>query len=497
MKKSVKRVVAIITATAIVVTMLLSVPFLASASSAPAAQNLESSLLKVWADPENVLTQDDVTAFNSGTKTALAGAVGIHKISSGSSYYMFLPSNADCTNLKFWFSSDTTVKIDGATLTSGQPTSVLSAINAGGISQSYSFTVGSSSYTVTAMKSGDVGAVYIDTNSGSISSINSSQDNSETGTIVVANPDGSVDYDGELAKMNGRGNASWNEVTGKKPYNIKLAESASLQGMPKAKKWSLIANDDGTDPSLLKNQIIYDFSDYIGIPYQVHSKPVDLYVNQQYFGCYQLTERVQIKSNRINITDAYENLEIANGTVDPATGLVVPKDLTGTSTNSVSSTNSGTVGQKEYSSSLASPSDYTGGYVYELEISQRWVEENAGFCAYNGQGWTIKNCDYVSKDMCDYSYDLLYALGGAVYNGGIVPSTSVSTTHKVKKTIFSSNETKTNPAPAAKYQGKKWSDLLDANSAVLFYWVQEYFQNLDASTTSNYFFKDSDSIDGK
>ncbi|MBQ3904840.1 MAG: CotH kinase family protein, partial [Eubacterium sp.] len=301
MKKPVKRVVAVITATAIAVTMLLSVPFLAAASSAPAAQNLESSLLKVWADPENVLTQDDVNAYNNGNgnKTVMAGAVGIHRISSsGSAYYLFLPSNTDCTSLKFWFSSSTTVKIGSETLTSGQPTSALSAINAGGVSQSYTFTVGSSSYNVTAMKSGEVGAMYIDTASGSISSINSSQSNSEEGTILVTNPDGTVEYDGDLAKMNGRGNASWNEVTGKKPYNIKLAESASLQGMPKAKKWSLIANDDGTDPSLLKNQIIYDFSDYVGIPYQVHSKPVDLYVNQQYFGCYQLTERVQIKSNR-------------------------------------------------------------------------------------------------------------------------------------------------------------------------------------------------------
>lgn len=497
MKKSIKKIIAVIAATAIAVTSLLSVPFFAAASSAPAAQNLESSLLSVWADPENVLTQEDVNSFGSSNKLTLAGAVGIHKISSGSGLYLFLPSNADCNNLKFWFKSSTSLKIDGNTITSGVPTNVLSAVNNGGISQSFTFNIGGTSSNVTVMKSGNVGAVYIDTQSGSISSINSSQSNSESGTIVVANPDGTIDYDGVLDKMNGRGNATW-DVTGKKPYNIKLAESASLQGMAKAKKWSLIANDDGTDPSMLKNQITYDFADYIGIRYQVHSKPVDLYVNQQYFGCYQLTERIQIKSNRVNVTDAYENLEIANGTVDPTTGLVTPADLSNVTSYSVSSSDSGTVGKKEYiSSNVNEPSDVTGGYIYELEISQRWVEESAGFCAYNGQGWVVKSCDNISHDMCYASYDLLYALGGAVYNNGIVPSTQISTTHKVKKSIFTSNETKTNPAPAAKYQGKKWSDLLDADSAVLFYWCQEYFQNLDASTTSNYFFKDSDSVDAK
>lgn len=498
MKKSAKRVLAIIVATALMVTSLCAVPFFAAASNAPAAQNLESSLLKVWADPENTLTQDDVNAFNSGTKTTMVGAVGIHRVATSGNYYLFLPSNADCNNLKFWFASGTTVKIGSTTLTSGEPTNALSAINAGGVSQSYTFTIGSSNYTVNAMKSGEVGAIYIDTASGSISSINSSKSNSESGTIMVTQPDGTVDYDGILDKMNGRGNATWNEVTGKKPYNIKLAESASLQGLPKAKKWSLIANDNSTDPSLLKDQITYDMADYIGLRYQVHTKPVDLYVNQQYFGSYQLAERIQIKSNRVNVIDAYENLEIANGTVDPTTGLVVPKDLTGTSASSVSESNSGNVGQKEYSSSLKSPEDVTGGYVFELEISKRWVEENAGFCAYNGQGWTIKSCDYVSTDMVNYCYDLLFALGGAVYNNGVVPNKSVTTTHKAKSGLFgSSNVSKTNPAPAAKYQGKKWSDLLDAESAVLYYWMQEYFQNLDASTTSNYFFKDSDTVDGK
>ena len=67
---------------------------------------------------------------------------------------------------------------------------------------------------------------------------------------------------------------------------------------------------------------------------------------------------------------------------------------------------------------LTDPADLTGGYLYELEISQRWPD-GLGFCAYNRQGWTVKSHDYASRHQIDYSFNLLYAMGSSVYNGGI------------------------------------------------------------------------------
>lgn len=54
--------------------------------------------------------------------------------------------------------------------------------------------------------------------------------------------------------------------------------------------------------------------------------------------------------------------------------------------------------------------------------------------------------------MVNYSYDLLYALGSAVYNGGVVPNKSTTTSTPLQ-TVFTMRTT-TNPAPATEYQNK-------------------------------------------
>lgn len=523
MKKTFKKLMSILVTLTILTSTLLIMPITASAASSPV--EVEKYSLAVWADPQNVLSQAEIDSFTNGDTLATLGGIKPYSRSTSTSgsiggiggtrnYYWFFPSNADLSALKIWFSAGTQVTIDGTAITSGQATDLFADINEGGVSKAVTVGIAGVNYNVTAIKSGDVGTVYIDTSSGSISAINGSDDHSvsETGTIMVVRPDGTVDYHGIMDKMSGRGNGTWNEGSLKKPYNIKLNKSTSLLGMGAAKKWCLLANSG--DSTLVKDQLTYDFAKYIGIKYQPTCKPVDLYVNQQYIGSYQLSERVEIKTNRIDISDAFENLEIANGTTDPTTGAVIPADLTGTAAKLSGASKSSataskpivnssdfadhTVGAKISSPTLTNPSDSTGGYLYELEISNRWVAENAGFCAYNRQGWVIKNCDYASTDMINYSYDLLYALGSSVYNNGTVPSTSTTTKCKLlTATIARGANSITNPAPAAQYQGKKWSDLLDADSAVRYYWTQEFFKNMDSSTSSTYFFKDSDAVDSK
>ena len=507
MKKLSKKAVALITAVVLIITTLAVAPFTVSAAESP--QTLEKSYISIWADAQNVLTQQDVTDFKGGNKLSVLGGIAPFKRSTSSTkYYWFLPSTADCSALKLWF--DGTATIDGVEITSGVPTNTFADLNEGGVSREVSLVLDGTSYSVTVMKSGEVGTVYIDTNSGSLSTINSSEHTTfEAGSIMVVQPDGDVDYYGIMESMSGRGNGTWDKAGKKNPYNVKLAVSKSLLGMGQSKKWCLLAGSgSGNDESFVRNQMTYDFADYIGVKYQPHCKPVDLYVNQQYLGSYQLAEKVEIKSNRIAITDAYENLEIANGTTDAETGVIVPADLTGTSVGSYTSSGTqatgltntfgNTLGNRKYSSSLTSPTDYTGGYLYELEISQRWKDENVGFCAYNRQCWVIKSTDYASKEMVDYSYDLLYALGGSVYNKGVVPSAKVVTSTPSNGSLINGKTTSTtNPAPASQYQNKKWSDLLDADSAIKYYWTQEFFKNMDSSTSSTYFYKDTDAVDGK
>lgn len=511
MKKNVKRLLALLLSLTLLMTSLVITPLAVGAASA--VQDIEDDILQVWADCDNAITQEEFDAYNSNaSKTTMAGAVVVHRRTSNTStntnsYYLFFPSTVDNGNLRMWYTASS-LTINGTAIENGGTTDVFANLQPGNI-QDFTFNVAGTSHTVKVMKSANVGTVYIDTESGSLSKINNSSDHSayEGGTVMVVAPDGTVEYDGVMEKMQGRGNATWSAGGEKNPYNLKLGVSTSLLGMNKAKKWVLLANK--FDPTLIRDQLGYDYSKFIGVKYQPICKPVDLYCNQIYMGSYQLSEKVEIKSNRIDVNDAYENLEIANGTVDPTTGLITPADFDtnapttniykssgAVETSSTKATKCATIGNRKYSTGINSPDDITGGYLYELEISERWINENAGFCGYNRQGWVVKSADYATKDMVDYSYDLLYALGSAVYNKGTVPSTETKTTSGAT-TTYGSGTTITNPAPAAQYQGKKWSDLLDADSAVKYFWIQEYFKNLDSSTSSTYFYKDSDSVDSK
>ena len=524
MKKT-KKILSAFLALVFASSVFFAVPVATEAVSKPG--DLESAGLQFWADPENNLTVLDINAFiGNQSKTTMTGAVGVYKRSTDSSYYyLFLPSNADCNNLKVWFTA-ANASVDGVALTNGQPTDVFKDLDEGGIKKDYTLKLNSTTYSLVAIKSGDVGAVYLDTESGSIKSINGSSDHSvsEAGTALIVDENGVVQYDGDMDSLKGRGNATWSTGNNKNPYGFKLAQSVSLMGLGKGKKWVLLANSVDKN-TLIKDQIIYDFAKYIGIDYQPTCRPVDLYVNQQYYGSYQLCEKVEIKSGRVDVNDSYEALEIANGTVDAETGAVTPADFDTMSNfatrvynlNNVRQTiatgatsYAHTIGCRRYSgytrsgldtlSDLNDPADITGGYVFELEISQRWAEETTGFCAYNRQGWVIKSHDYVSRNMANYCYDLLFALGSSVYNGGTVPSgetkTSCNSLSAFTEGTYGSRSV-TNPAPAEQYRGKRWSDILDADSAVKYYWTQEFFKNLDASTTSTYFYKDSDNFDSK
>lgn len=42
-----------------------------------------------------------------------------------------------------------------------------------------------------------------------------------------------------------------------------------------------------------------------GLSYTPDSRFIDLYINGQYWGLYQLTERIEVNKNRINIDDGY------------------------------------------------------------------------------------------------------------------------------------------------------------------------------------------------
>lgn len=101
-------------------------------------------------------------------------------------------------------------------------------------------------------------------------------------------------------RIRGRGNSTWLWYD-KKPYRIKLDEKASVLGLAPEKDWVLLANY--RDPSHLMNAYVFEAGRILGLPYTNHSRFVEVTLNGDYIGLYQLTEQVEQGGNRVAVDD--------------------------------------------------------------------------------------------------------------------------------------------------------------------------------------------------
>lgn len=119
------------------------------------------------------------------------------------------------------------------------------------------------------------------------------------GIISVVYENGTRIYTDSL-EIRGRGNNSWGHP--KKPYRIKLAESTRLMNLPaKARNWTLINNYG--DKTLMRNILSFDFSRRVEMPYTSPAVAVDVVLNGDYKGSYQLCDHIDVRKNRINIEE--------------------------------------------------------------------------------------------------------------------------------------------------------------------------------------------------
>ena len=95
-----------------------------------------------------------------------------------------------------------------------------------------------------------------------------------------------------------------------KPYRIKfndgkshhmLKGSAKDESPAKAKKWTLVNNFG--DKTLIRNNIAFEISRRVGLAYTPYCRNVDVLLNGEYRGMYQLTDWLGTDPNRIDITE--------------------------------------------------------------------------------------------------------------------------------------------------------------------------------------------------
>lgn len=290
-------------------------------------------------------------------------------------YYFFLPAFADKKDI-YINKSLNGVTIDDTVVKSGNRF-------AWSADREYKINTGVASYNVRFMKSENLPAFFMHTDSGDMEYIHEDKSNAEKGFLTVINADGHLHYSGVLDKISGRGHTTWDGY--KRPYSITLHDKASLCGLETGKKWSLLALYFEQDK--IHSKIIYDLARELKIPYSPECTWVDLYCNGQYVGLYLLTEARTIASGRIEITDLEKQNEQVNSKefLDKA-NVVKNGDIQGYE--------------------IIDPENYSGGYLVEKVLPGRIDEEsNAYFTLSSGYSFVIESPQHASLNQVEYISD--------------------------------------------------------------------------------------------
>ena len=306
--------------------------------------------------------------------------------------------------------------------------------------------------------------VYMTTDDGKTPS---SRKEGHTGRIRIQGNDAwGLQFDGVLDKVSVRGNST--SSLPKKPYKIKLAKKTALFGIPKSKHWVLLANY--YDESNMRNKIAYDLSGEMGLT-QMRSTWVDVVLNGQWLGLYQLCEHIRVDSERVDVynwEDAAEDLAAAfskkYGLSDKEEDALIEtlqQDYSWVTDDSVSfggRTDAPSALWKGYSN------DITGGYLFELSDE---YDELSQFTVGVGTKFTVKTMlnapEYLfsNASMMDYCKNLWQDYWDACTSA----------------TGYNSS-------------GRHYSDLSDIDSMAAYWLTMEVMGNNDASYKSRYAYKD-------
>lgn len=125
------------------------------------------------------------------------------------------------------------------------------------------------------------------------------KENEISSQITIIN-NNRIDVDNQASGVRERGNASRNFP--KKPWRIKFSKKQNVLGAPaKAKKWTLINNYG--DKTLMRNAVAFEIARRVDMKYVPFCQPVDVIMNGEYKGCYQLCDQVEVNPGRVELTE--------------------------------------------------------------------------------------------------------------------------------------------------------------------------------------------------
>lgn len=105
----------------------------------------------------------------------------------------------------------------------------------------------------------------------------------------------------DSVSIRGRGNSTWS--LSKKPYRIKFLNKEKFlgKGYAKAKKWTLLAN--AGDKTMIRNAVTSAMGEFTTLKFNPAYKFVDMVLNGSYVGTYQISDQIDVRPHRVNITE--------------------------------------------------------------------------------------------------------------------------------------------------------------------------------------------------
>lgn len=309
------------------------------------------------------------------------------------------------------------------------------------------------SYRLDIYHTSCIATLFLETDSGSLSHIHESKENYESGRYLFLDESGKPCYEGKIENIHCRGNSSYIE-TDKKSYLMTFEDKRDLFGMGEDADWILTAN--AFDNTLLRNTLAFDIAKKLQLAYTPDVQYTDVYVNGNFIGNYLLSEKVEIGKNRVNITNLQKNMKDLNGSKELAEYEFFMEQQ-----GRLFSTKGYRI-EKE-------PKDISGGYLLELETSDRYGLEASGFLTSRMQPVVFASPKYASYNQVSYIAERYQDFEDAMFSeDGYSP-----------------------------YTGAHYSDYIDMESFARKYLLEELVKNLDASFTSQYIYKPVDEVSTK
>lgn len=351
-------------------------------------------------------------------------------------WYFFLPAEI-CDDLKYVFNVYESVWIDEEEVVPGE----VFALETGG--HLVQLETGEQ-IALEVMKSENLSAMFIETDLGDITQIQESKALFDTGSYILLDSRGEVNCKGILDSIKCRGNMTF-DVPDKKSYNIRMQNKTAVLNLGIARGWSLLAN--AFDESLIRNQLVTEMGKAMDMAYVPDMDYVDLYINGEYQGNYQLAEKVEISKERLNIRNLQQEMELLNPDVEFDFLEPVEEPV-------------GDFAAIKWVEGLKVPANTESGYLLELDMTYRYYEEQSGFITSRLQPVVIKSPQCVTYEQAFYVANLYQDMEDSLcaadgYNEGT---------------------------------GKYYYDYIDMDSFARKYLVDEISKNLDAALTSFYMY---------